>query len=92
MLNNLAQIYCFESRYADAEKAYLRAIGIWEQSVGAAHPDLAGCLLNYAALLRKVHRKKEAAEMEARAKQALAAHGQNYSAATLVDWHELQRH
>jgi hypothetical protein len=48
--------------------------------------------LNYAALLRKVHRKKEAAEMEARAKQVLAAHGQNYSAATLVDWHELQRH
>ena len=47
--------------------------------------------MNYAVLLRKVHRKKEAIEVEARAKQALAAQGQNYSAATLVDWHELQR-
>ena len=92
MLNNLAQIYRFEERYADAEKAYLRAIGIWEQSVGKAHPDLAGCLLNYAELLRKVHRKKEAAEVEARAKQVEVAHGKNYSATALVDWHELQRH
>ena len=90
-LNNLGQIYRFEQRYPDAEMAYLRAIGIWEQSVGEAHPDLARCLLNYAALLRKVHRKKEAGEVEARAKRVLAAQGGNYSAAALVDWHELQR-
>jgi len=29
--------------------------------------------------------------VEARAKRALAAQGRNYSAATPVDWHELQR-
>jgi hypothetical protein len=48
--------------------------------------------LNYAALLRKVHRKKEASEMEARAKQVLASQDKNYSASAVVDWHELQQH
>src|SRR5262249_52886875 len=91
MLNNLAQIYRFEKRYADAARVYERAIGIWEHSVGNTHPDLARCLLNYSAVLRKIHRKKEAGEVEARARETLAARGTDYTSSALVDWHQLQR-
>lgn len=92
MLNNLAQVYAAEKRYADAGKVFARAIGIWERTLGPAHPDLAGCLLNYAAVLRKLHRAKEASQVEARAKQVKEAHQREETASTLVDWHELQRH
>jgi tetratricopeptide (TPR) repeat protein len=89
--NNLGQVNSFEGRYEDAEKLYLRAIGIWERTLGPTHPDVAGCQLNYAATLRKVHRKKEAAQLEARARQSLAAHNRENATGSLVDWRELQR-
>ena len=91
MLNNLAQIYSFEGRYAEAEKLYVRAIGIWEHSQGAAHPNVAACLLNYASVLRKVHRKKEAGKLEVRAREYRAMHGRDSQEGSLVDWRELQR-
>ena len=91
MINNLAQIYSFEGRYAEAEKLYVRAIGIWERALGPAHPDVAGCLLNYASVLRKVHRKKEAGQLEARARESRAMHGRESQEASLVDWRQLQR-
>jgi hypothetical protein len=47
--------------------------------------------LNYAAVLRKVHRKKEAVQLEARARQSLALHQRDNPAGSLVDWRELQR-
>ena len=90
MLNNLAQIYSVEGRYGDAEKLYIRAITIWEQSIGPEHPDVTGCLLNYAAVLKKVHRNKEAGQLEAKARQAQALHDRDNPTAAIVDWHELQ--
>jgi hypothetical protein len=92
MLSNLAQVYSFEGRYADSEKLYLQAIHIWERAFGPLYPELAGCLSDYAAVLRKLRRSKEAAELEARAKRVQAAHARDYTASTLVDWRELQRH
>jgi hypothetical protein len=59
--------------------------------LGPTHPDVADCLLNYAATLRKVHRKKEAAQLEARARQSLASHNRENATGSLVDWRELQR-
>ncbi len=91
MLNNLAQIYGYEERYEDAENAYRRAIGIWERALGPAHPDLAACLLNYAAVLRKDHRKKDAAQVEARARESRAMHDRDEPTTAMVDWRELQR-
>ena len=91
MLNNLAQIYGFEGRYEDAEKLYARAIDIRERSLGPAHPDVAGCLLNYAVVLRKNHHKKEAVQMEARARESRAMRDRDEPGGSLVDWHELQK-
>jgi hypothetical protein len=87
----LAQIYTSQGRYGDAENLYLRAIGIWERSVGSAHPDVAGCLLNYAAALRKVHRNKEAHQLQARAKESIVLHSRDNPSDSVVDWRELQR-
>jgi tetratricopeptide (TPR) repeat protein len=91
MLNNLAQIYGIEGRFDDAEKSYLRAIDISEESLGPAHPAVADCLLGYAAVLRKAHRKKEAGQLEARARQSRAMHDRDDPSGALVDWRELQK-
>jgi hypothetical protein len=40
-LNNLADLYKRQGRYADAEPLYLRAAAIREAALGANHPDTA---------------------------------------------------
>jgi tetratricopeptide (TPR) repeat protein len=73
-LNNLALLYKAQSRYADAEPLYQRALGIFEKNPGPEHPDVATSLENYAALLRDTGRGTEAEELEARAKAIRAKH------------------
>ena len=51
---------------------YKRALVIFEKALGPEHPNVAICLENYAALLRKMGRGTEAAPLEARA-QAIRA-------------------
>ncbi len=67
-LNNLAELYHAQGRYAEAEPFYERALAIWEKVLGPDHPHVAKGLENSAALLRKTGRATEAAKMEARAK------------------------
>ncbi len=73
-LNNLAELYRAQGRYAEAEPLFKRALAIVEKSLGPEHPHVAKALQNYAALLRETGRGAEATRMEARAKAVLAKH------------------
>jgi len=59
----------YAARYAEAEPLLKRALPISEKTLGPEHPDTAITLGNYAALMRKLNRESEAAELEARAKE-----------------------
>ncbi len=73
-LNNPAEAYLDQGRYAEAEPLYKRALIIQEKALGLAHPVVARGLENHAALLRETGRSAVAAEMEARAKAIRAKH------------------
>jgi tetratricopeptide (TPR) repeat protein len=67
-LNNLAGLYYFQGRYAEAQPLYQRALAIWEKVLGLERPNVATCLENYALLLRKMGRPEKAARLESRAR------------------------
>ncbi len=64
-LNNLAELYRAQGKYAEAEPHYQRALVIREKALGPEHPQVAQSLENYATLLRETGRNTEAAKMEA---------------------------
>ncbi len=66
-LNNLAQLYHAQGKYAEAEPLFQRSLAIWEKALGPEHSDVATTLENYAALLRQTARADKAERMEARA-------------------------
>ncbi len=66
-LNDLGILYRRRRDFGAAENYFQRAVAAFEQSVGESHPDLAGCLDNYAALLREMGRAAEAEPLERRA-------------------------
>jgi tetratricopeptide (TPR) repeat protein len=66
-LNNLAELYRGQGKYAKAEPRYKRALAIVEKALGPEHPHFATSLENYAALFRETARGDEAERMEARA-------------------------
>ena len=68
ILDNLALLYYYEGRYADAEPLLARALLIWKSAVGPDSPDVATNLETHAAVLRRLGRYKEAAAMESRVK------------------------
>ena len=49
-LNNQAELYKEEGRYAEAEPLYKRALAIWKKALGPDHPDFAQSLNNLAGL------------------------------------------
>ncbi len=59
-LNNLAELYRVQGKYADAEPLYLRALAIVEKALGPEHPDVAASLNNLAALYHTQGRYAEA--------------------------------
>ena len=75
-VNNLAQLYRTQGRYAEAERLFKRALTINEKALGPAHPNVAMSLINYAGLLRKTGREDLGAVMELRAKAIRAKHAQ----------------
>jgi tetratricopeptide (TPR) repeat protein len=91
VLNNIAELYSREHRYAEAEPLFHRALAIREKGLGPNHPDLAHTLNGYALLLRKTKRKSEALAMNARAKEILAKSLENRSASQTVDVRDLDR-
>jgi tetratricopeptide (TPR) repeat protein len=66
-LNCLAELYSAQGKYAQAEPLYKSSLSILEKAYGPKHPNIATVLNNYAAVLRKTNRAKEAAALEARA-------------------------
>jgi copper chaperone CopZ len=79
-LNNLGAILAAQGRYGEAEPLFLRLLAIKEKTVGSEHVELVVTLRNYAELLRKTSREKEAVKVEARVEDIL--HGR--SNATLI--------
>ena len=75
-LNNLAELYQTQGKYAEAEPLYKRALAILTKAMGPDHPNVAMFLGNYAVLLRKMDREAEAAKMETRAQAIRAKHAQ----------------
>jgi tetratricopeptide (TPR) repeat protein len=67
-LNNLAELFRDQGKYAKAEPLYQRSLAIREKTLGPEHSYVAQSLENYAALLRETGRDDRAAEMESRAK------------------------
>ncbi len=65
-LNNLANLYKEQGKYAEAEPLYQRALHIWEQALGPDHSRTQRVVQNYADLLRKLGREQEVSELEAR--------------------------
>jgi tetratricopeptide (TPR) repeat protein len=90
-LSNLGSAYYLEGRYQDAEPIFLRALKVGEQSLGPAHPDVITTLADYAALLRKLHRKGEARKLEARVRDLRATSARDNPASLEVDWRDLRR-
>ena len=66
-LNCLAELYSVQGKYAQAEPLYKSSLSILEKAYGPKHPNIATVLNNYAAVLRKTNRAKEAAVLDARA-------------------------
>ena len=52
-LNNLAELYSEQGRYAEAEPLYKRSLAIDEKALGPDHPDVASSLNNLAELYRR---------------------------------------
>ncbi len=73
-LNNLAELYHNQGRYAKAEPVFERALAIVDKALGPDHPNVATSLENYATLLRKTGRTTEAANLVAQAKAIRAKH------------------
>ena len=66
-LNNLAERYKEEGRYADAEPLYKRALAIREKALGPDHPDVAQSLNNLADLYTAQGRYTDAEPLYKRA-------------------------
>ena len=49
-LNNLAELYRTQGKYAEAEPLYHRSLAILEKALGPEHPDVATSLNSLAAL------------------------------------------
>lgn len=63
-LNNLAMVYDSQGRYDQAEPLSRRALAIRAQALGPAHAETARSRRDYATLLRKMKRDREAAAVE----------------------------
>jgi tetratricopeptide (TPR) repeat protein len=68
-LTGLAEVYISQNNYAEAEPLLKEALDIQQTALGPNHPQVAEILLDYASLLRKRHRPRDAAQMEKRVKK-----------------------
>jgi tetratricopeptide (TPR) repeat protein len=79
ILNNLAELYRVQGKYAEAEPLYQRALAILEEALGPHHPHLATSLNNLALLYRAGGKYGEAEPLYRR---ALAIRQKSAGAAT----------
>lgn len=62
-LNHLGWLYSQHGHYRKAESLFLSALDIWISNYGLGHASTAICLENYAEVLRKTGRDKEASQL-----------------------------
>ncbi len=62
--HKLAQLYFAQGRYEEAESLYLKALAIREHALGPDNPAISAMLEQYAILLRKMNKEKQASELE----------------------------
>ncbi len=67
ILNNLAELYREQGKYAKAEPLYVRALAILERHVGAEHPETARILGNLAVLYKMQGKYAQAEPLYVRA-------------------------
>jgi tetratricopeptide (TPR) repeat protein len=89
-LNNLAVICKEQGRYAEALDLASRALGIRKADEPGVDSALLALILHKAELLRKVHRKKEAAQLEREARQARAGLKVEQPGKWMIDYRELR--
>jgi len=59
-LNNLAELYLAQGRYAEAEPLFTRSLAIFEKALGPEHPNVATSLVNLAGLHQDQGRRQDA--------------------------------
>jgi tetratricopeptide (TPR) repeat protein len=91
ILHKLALIDSLEGRFEQSAKLHEQALEIRKRTLGADHPSIARWEIDYAAVLRKIHRGREAGELEARAQQTLASSAEETGENYRVDIRDLQR-
>jgi tetratricopeptide (TPR) repeat protein len=84
---DMAKMYVARGEYARSEELYRRSIASYSLALGPEHPAVATLEKEYAVILRKLHRKREAREVEQRAAISLKPSGQ----ALTVDVQQLGR-
>jgi tetratricopeptide (TPR) repeat protein len=89
VLANLAGLYLSEGRPSDAERSFLRALVIAENSLGRESLLVATILTEYVVMLRKAKRKSEAAAFEKEAQFIRQAQSAQYLGKHTVDVTEL---
>ncbi len=68
VLGNVAEIHESRHEYAAAATLLEEALHIHERTLGTAHPKVAGALIDYARVLRKLQQTEEAQSLEIRAR------------------------
>ena len=63
---DLARLYSAAERYEEAELFYRKALSIRERVLGPDHSAFTSTLQQYAIILRKLKREREASELEIR--------------------------
>jgi tetratricopeptide (TPR) repeat protein len=89
-LHNLARACSKQGLYADALDAASRALALREGNPANDDPTLVDMMFHKAELLRRVHRKPEAAKLERAARQAKAERNAENPHQWMVDFRELQ--
>ena len=68
VLNDIALLYYAQGRYQEAENSFKRLKKIFQEHA-AGSAEMAICLENYAAVLRRLDRDEESTQLQARAKE-----------------------
>jgi len=71
-LNNLAELYRLQGKYAEAEPLNKRSLAIREKALGPAHPDVANSLNNLAGLYHQQGKYNEAEPLYKRSLEIVA--------------------
>ena len=91
LISRQAALAMRQGRLVDANRQFLHAIRIGEKILGPRHHTVAWVLTEYAKLLRRVKRKDEAHEVEARGRDILDSYAAANGVGQVVDINTLVR-